>query len=164
MAQIPIWRTELALPLHLAVYDHDICSYLLKHGAHINGRNRHGNTMMYDLLVYTEIYGGFDKYFHDIDFFVHHGGNINSLNTSGESVLISMLSRVMAEPVSRDKQGRQRGGYVSHDFSPLIEYLAKKGIDMKIRTKSGETALSISHKTKAHRNQIETLIRLGAVE
>lgn len=147
-------------PLHHAGYDHEICSYLLKHGADINIKDSYGNTMLYDLLVYTEIYGGWGKYFGDIDFFVKNGGNINSLNNNGESVLISMLSRVMAYPVTREGGG----GYLSHDFSPGIKYLAKKGANLNIVTRSGETALTISRKTNASQNQIDTLIKLGALK
>ncbi len=147
-------------PLHLAGYDHDICSYLLKKGADINIRDSYGQTMLYDLLVYTEVYGGWGKFFTDIDFFVKNGGNINSVDKYGTSVLLSMLSRVMSYPVSK-KGG---GGYISHDFSPGIVYLVKKGAHVNIITKSGETALTISRKTNADQNQIDTLIKLGAVK
>jgi ankyrin repeat protein len=147
-------------PLHLAGFDHEICSYLLKHGADINKKDSYGNTMLYDLLVYTEIYGGWGKYFTDIDFFVNNGGNINSLNNNGESVLISMLWRVMCYPSG----GKKNRGYLGHNFSEGIEYLAKKGININIITKSGETALSISRKTNASQEQIDTLIKLGAVK
>jgi ankyrin repeat protein len=147
-------------PLHLAGYDHEICSYLLKKGADINIRDSHEQTMLYDLLVYTEVYGGWSKFFNDIDFFIKNGGNINSVDNYGISVLLSMLSRVMSYPASK-KGG---GGYLSHDFSPGIEYLVKKGANVNIVTKSGETALSISRKTNANQDQIDTLIKLGAVK
>ncbi|MBP7734497.1 MAG: ankyrin repeat domain-containing protein [Spirochaetes bacterium] len=147
-------------PLHLAGYDHEICSYLLKKGADINIRDSHGQTMLYDLLVYTEVYGGWSKFFNDIDFFIKNGGNINSVDNYGISVLLSMLSRVMSYPASK-KGG---GGYLSHDFSQGIEYLAKKGANVNIVTKSGETALTISRKTNANQDQIDTLIKLGAVK
>jgi ankyrin repeat protein len=131
----------------------ELTEYIIKQGVNVNILDKYGQTILFDLLTIESQPEEQLKYF--IDFFVSHGGNLNIIDDEGYSVLLSMISKVLSD---------EESGYLAHDFSTEIEYLIKKGAKVNIRTKKGESGISISKKTNANKHQILILMKYGEVE
>lgn len=96
-----------------------IVELLLKKGARIDKKDKDGKTA---LMFAVENYR-----YRVVNFLLENGANINEQDKLGNSILISMLKNKKIE----DEQ-----------LLKMKEFLIEKGIDLKIRNESGDTALS----------------------
>lgn len=130
-----------------------LSEFLLDQGVNINVRNKHKQTIAFDLFVVGTQSDDLLEFY--IDWFVARGGDLNAIDSDGNSVLLTMISRVLCD---------EKTGYLAHDFSSPIEYLISKGAEVNVRNKKGEGAISLSRQTNADDNQVELLKRYGARE
>ncbi|EAY02605.1 ankyrin repeat protein, putative [Trichomonas vaginalis G3] len=142
-----------------------LCEYFLSHGANVNEKNRHKNTVLHKAAYYNSI--------EIVKLFLSYGANINEKGSFGKTALHRVTwnnSKETAEFLishgANINEKDESENTVLHcaawnDSKEIVELLISHGANINEKNKNGNTALHYAAE-KNGEEIVELLISLGA--
>ena len=169
-------------PLHIAVriptLDLEIITFLLKHGADVNAKDRNGGQPLHYLVSTWRSEENIKTSIQVISLLLKHGADVNAKDNRGNTALrgsnlrnleiITFLLKHGADVNAKNDRGSTILHRSNHMSLEIISLLLKHGADINVKDKQEETPLYslISGASESHCRtlfeQVKLLIRFGA--
>ena len=167
-------------PLHIAVriptLDLEIITFLLKHGADVNAKDRYGGQPLHDLVRAWRSEENTKTSIQVISLLLKHGADVNAKNNRGNTALggsnlrnleiITFLLKHGADANAKNDRGSTALHRSDHMSLEIISLLLKHGADINVKDKQEETPLysliSGASGCSTLFQKVKLLIRFGA--